>query len=75
LKKLRATVRSLEEEISTLEASQTALVAELEAADTYLEPGRPQALNRELARVLNRLGEANQEWESAASKLASLGES
>ena len=72
LRKLRATVGSLEEEISALEARQSDLVAKLEAPDTYLQPGKPQALNRELSLVLDRLHSANHEWETAASRLAVL---
>lgn len=72
LKSLRAKVRSLEGEISALETSQSEIVAKLEAPETYLQPGKPQALNRELAQVLDRLHAANHEWEAAGGRLAAL---
>jgi ATP-binding cassette subfamily F protein 3 len=72
LKSLRSKVRSLEEEIAALEVVQTEKVAELESADTYLQTGKPQELNRELSRVVDRLRSANQEWEAAAARLATL---
>ncbi len=72
VRSLRAKVHSLEEEITALEAKQSETVAELEAADTYLQAGKPQVLNRELSRVVDRLKSANHEWEAAAKRLADL---
>lgn len=72
LKSLRARIAALEGEIATLETKQSEMVAALESADTYLQPGKPQSINRELAKVVGRLHAATAEWESSAASLASL---
>ena len=65
-------VGRLEGEIQELEARQRELVAELEMAETYEQPGRPVAVNRELMDVQQRLGELNPRWEQEATRLAAL---
>jgi ATP-binding cassette, subfamily F, member 3 len=72
LKQLRMRIRSLEEEIASLEGRQGEAVAALESAETYLQPGKPQTLNRELSAIVDRLGAATSEWESAARRLQEL---
>jgi ATP-binding cassette subfamily F protein 3 len=72
LKSLRARISALETEIATLESKQTEIVIALESAETYLQPGKPQTLNRELSAIVGRLKPATLEWESAASRLADL---
>jgi ATP-binding cassette subfamily F protein 3 len=62
-------VHKLEKEIQELEAKQAELTAELEKPETYEKPGRAQEINRELAHVQERLGQATPEWEAAESKL------
>jgi len=63
-------VDRLEAEIQELEARQTELVDELEQPETYEQPGRAVAVNRELMDVQHRLAELNPEWEREATKLA-----
>jgi ATP-binding cassette subfamily F protein 3 len=65
-------VQSLETEIATLEERQTQLTAELEAPETYDQPGRAAEITRELPAVIQRLKELTVEWEAAASMLAEL---
>ena len=72
LRELRARVAELEQEISDLEQRQAELTAQMEAPETYTEPGRPAALNRELSGVVNRLQAATPEWEAAAAELERL---
>ena len=72
LKELRSRVAELEREISWLETRQTQLTAELEAPETYAEPGKPAALNREFTGVVDRLRAATADWESAAGSLETL---
>ncbi len=72
MKKLRIEVGHLEEEVSKLEAKQNDLTAELEAPETYSEPGRAQHLNRELSAIVDLLGAATAAWEKAATDLAEL---
>ena len=72
LKELRSRVAELEREVTWLEARQTELTAELEAPETYAEPGKPAALNRELTGVVDRLHTATADWETAASELETL---
>ena len=72
LKKLREQISALEDEIASLETEQTRILTALESEATYLEPGRPQALNRELADVVGRLASANARWEESAGRLDTL---
>ena len=72
LKQLRGRVAALEKEVGELEARQAELTAELEAPETYAEPGKPAALNRELSGVVDRLHAATAEWETAAAELEAL---
>ena len=72
IKRLRASLTSLENEISELEKTQGELVAALEAPETYTQPGKPQQLNRELSAVVDRLQAATGEWEAAGIGLAEL---
>jgi ATP-binding cassette subfamily F protein 3 len=72
VKKLRVEVGRLEEEVSKLEAKQSELAAELEAPETYSEPGRAQHLNRELSSVVDLLSAATAAWEKAAVELTDL---
>jgi ATP-binding cassette subfamily F protein 3 len=72
LKQLRSRVAALEREVGELEARQAELTAELEAPETYAEPGKPAALNRELSGVVDRLHAATGEWETAAAELEVL---
>lgn len=71
-KKLRVEVGKLEQRVSELEAKQAELTAELEAPETYQEPGKAQHLNRELSVIVSQLQSATEEWEKAASRLAEL---
>ncbi len=64
-----ARVRELEREISRLEGRQRALTAELENETTYEQPGKPQALNRELTAVTAQLERTTHEWETSAERL------
>lgn len=65
-------VHRLEKEIHELESRQAELTAELEDPQTYQQPGRPLAVNRELTAVLDRLKTLNAEWEAAAMKLEAV---
>ena len=67
-------VHHLEKEIQTLEARQSALLAELERPETYEKPGHAVHLNRELTTLQQRLETLTPEWEAAAGKLAALEE-
>lgn len=71
-KKLRVEVGKLEQRVSELESKQAELTAELEAPETYQEPGKAQHLNRELSVIVDQLQTATDEWEKAASRLAEL---
>jgi len=72
IKKLRVQVGHLEEEVSKLEAKQNELTTELEAPETYTEPGKAQHLNRELSVIVDQLATATTAWEQAAEKLGAL---
>jgi ATP-binding cassette subfamily F protein 3 len=72
LKALRGRVAELEREIGWLETRQTQLTTELEAPETYNEPGKPAALNRELTGVVDRLHAATTDWDAAAGRLEAL---
>jgi ATP-binding cassette subfamily F protein 3 len=69
LKKLRVEVGQLEKSVSELETKQAELTAELEAPETYSQPGKAQQLNRELTVIVDQLAAATAEWEAAATKL------
>jgi len=71
-KKLRTEVGKLEQRVSELGAKQNELTAQLEAPETYQEPGKALHLNRELTAIVAQLQEATQEWEAAAGRLAEL---
>jgi len=62
----------LEKKVSELEAKQSELTAQLEAPETYNQPGRAQHLNRELAIIVDQLQDATKTWEEAAAKLHEL---
>ncbi len=72
LRAFRARVSELERTISSLETRQAEITAELEAPETYLQPGRPQALNRELGILVGRLQATSAEWERDAAKLEGI---
>jgi ATP-binding cassette subfamily F protein 3 len=72
LKRLRARVAALENEIEELESVQAGLTARLETPGTYAEPGQAVALNHELRDVVRRLHAATTEWEAAAAELEAL---
>jgi len=65
-------VHQLEKEIAALEQRQAELTAALEDPETYQQPGRAVALNRELSSVVANLGSLTEEWERAASALAEI---
>ena len=65
-------MRKLESEIAALENKQRQLTAELEAEESYKQPGRPQALNRELSSVTATLERLNTQWASIAEAAAVL---
>ncbi|MDD3178967.1 MAG: ATP-binding cassette domain-containing protein [Opitutaceae bacterium] len=69
---LQAQVDALEKEITELEERQGELTARLEAPETYQEPGKPAAVNRELSGVVDRLHAATAEWESLVTALTAL---
>ncbi len=72
IKKMRTEVGMLEKKVSELEAKQSELTAQLEAPETYNQPGRAQHLNRELAIIVDQLQDATKTWEEAAAKLHEL---
>jgi len=72
LRKLRTAVGEAEKRIANLEPQQAELTAQLEDPATYEEAGKAQHLNRELTAVTDMLGAANQDWETAATKLAEM---
>ena len=65
-------VQKLETQIAEIEQRQAELTAELELPETYEKPGRPAALNRELADLHARLPQLTAEWEVAATQLAEI---
>jgi len=69
LRAIKAHVTTLERTISSLEARQVEIAAELEAPETYSLPGRAQVLNRELSIVVSQLQATSAEWEREAAKL------
>ena len=72
MKKLRNEVGKLEKRVSELETKQAELTAELEAPETYQDPGKPQHLNRELSAIVDQITTATEQWEKAASQLSEL---
>jgi ATP-binding cassette subfamily F protein 3 len=65
-------VDKLEKEIARLEQRQKELTAELENPDTYQQPGRAVAVNRELSGVTDDLAAATAQWEQAAARLSEM---
>ncbi len=65
-------VYQLEQKIQELEQRQTELAADLEKQETYDNPGRAVQVNRDLVEVQEQLTETTQQWEKAATKLASI---
>ncbi len=65
-------VHRLEKQIAGLEQRQKELTAELEKPETYEQPGRAQAVNRELSHVVDDLEKLAPEWEAAATKLSGM---
>lgn len=63
-------VDGLEKVIARLEQRQKELTADLENPDTYQQPGRAVAVNRELSGVTDDLAEATAKWEQAAAKMS-----
>jgi len=61
-------VSKLESEILALETRQKELTLELEAPETYQQPGKAQQLNREWSENATRLEELARQWEQAAEK-------
>jgi len=59
----------LENEITTLEAKEKELTAELEKPETYAAGGRAMQINRDLLEIHDRLPEATAEWEAAGMEL------
>lgn len=55
-----------EAKVMDLERQQTQLTSQLELPQTYEEPAKAVALNRELARVTGELERATKEWEQLA---------
>ena len=55
-----------------MEGRQSELTSELEKPQTYQEPGRAQAINRELTGVIDGLKNLTAEWETEAAKLEGL---
>ena len=65
-------VHKLEKQVAELEQRQTELTADLEKQETYDTPGRAMQINRELVEVQEQLTETTQQWEKAATKLATI---
>jgi ATP-binding cassette subfamily F protein 3 len=65
-------VDKLEKEIARLEQRQKELTAELENPDTYQQPGRAVAVNRELSGVTDDLAAATAQWEQEAARLSEM---
>jgi ATP-binding cassette subfamily F protein 3 len=71
-KDLQKKVAALEAEIQRLELREKALVAELEAPETYADGRRTYAINRELSDLHQRLPFLHLEWERAAESLQTM---
>jgi ATP-binding cassette subfamily F protein 3 len=67
--KIEKEVHRLEKEIQTAEAKITELTAELENPETYENPARAVAINRDLTTAQTTLDCLTPEWEKAAGKL------
>ena len=65
-------VNDLEKEIARLEQTQKELAAELEKPETYDQPGRAVAINRELSAATEDLTRATASWEKAAARMIEL---
>jgi ATP-binding cassette subfamily F protein 3 len=72
LRDLRTEVGKLEQKVVDLEEKQAELTAELEAPETYDDPGKAQHLNRELSATVDLLNAANTAWEQAVERLTAL---
>ncbi len=72
LREAQKRVKSLEDEIGSLESREKELVVELEDPATYEVRGRAVEINRELADLHARLRQLHQDWESAATELNQL---
>lgn len=72
LKKAKARMAALEQEIASLEKNQAEITAALEAPETYDIQGKAQMLNRELSTIVSRLHEATEEWEAAGVEVENL---
>ena len=72
VKKMRTDISLLEKKVTDLESKQSELTAQLEAPETYSEPGKAQHLNRELAITVSLLQEATKTWEAAAAQLVEM---
>lgn len=70
----KSRVEALEAEVLALEEKQKELTAMLESSETYADPGKSFAVNRELANVTDELDRATAEWERAASSFSALTE-
>ena len=65
-------VKRLEQEIQAAEQKITELTAELEKPETYEDPSRAVAINRELSTAQTTLDHLTPEWETAAKWLESI---
>jgi ATP-binding cassette, subfamily F, member 3 len=72
LRDLRTEVGKLEKKVVELEEKQADLTTELEAPETYDDPGKAQHLNRELSATVDLLNAANTAWEQAVERLTVL---
>jgi ATP-binding cassette subfamily F protein 3 len=72
LRDLRTEVGKLEKKVVELEEKQADLTTELEAPETYDDPGKAQHLNRELSATVDLLNAANTAWEQAVERLTAL---
>ncbi|MFM9001679.1 MAG: ABC-F family ATP-binding cassette domain-containing protein, partial [Opitutia bacterium] len=70
LRKLKAEVSKLEQQIADLESKQAALTAELADPATYAQGAKVQRLNAELKATGEALQSATAAWEQAAQKLS-----
>jgi ATP-binding cassette subfamily F protein 3 len=62
----------LEKTINDLEKRQIELTAQLEKPETYEKPGWALQVNRELSAVSDELEKVTADWETAATRLASI---
>ena len=66
-------IHRLEKEIQAAEAKIIKLTEELEKPETYDNPGRAVAINRDLTTAQTTLDCLTPDWEKAAGKLEALG--